>query len=184
MVVGQQGGDRAQSELLRGRLSIEQPHQENVARSRSRSLDFGRSQMIQHGSWVGAGTAIAVVWVGFWFWAFSYAYSASFFSYNLCSRLPTFIVSLMAAVAIPASALMQWRRQRRDVLPTVLNHGLATAASLCPLVIVSIVLSRLQGPCHLSGDDAMGVGIDFVMLAILGVVSIGVLTLGLAVRKR
>lgn len=47
---------------------------------------------------------------------------------------------------------------------------------LLPLAAASYLLSHATGPWRLSGDDAMGVGIDFVLLAVLAAASV----LGLA----
>ena len=127
-------------------------------------------------------TGIAgVTWIACWFWAFSFAYSDSFFLYNRHSRLPAFFAAWLGSGLIFASACFQWT-SRRPILAACLWHSVGVVASVCPLLIVSAVLARAPVPWRLSGDDALGVGIDFMVLCALGVASVVLLAVGLALR--
>jgi hypothetical protein len=123
-----------------------------------------------------------VAWLTFWLWAFSLAFSDSFFVYNRHSRLPTFTAAWLGSAGILASACSQWT-SRRPILAASLWHLVGAIASMCPLVLVSALLSRAPEPWHLSGDDAMGVGIDFLILCALGALSVVLLPVGLALRE-
>jgi hypothetical protein len=117
----------------------------------------------------------ALAWVAFWFWAFSFAYSDSFFEYDRCARGSVLAAALFGALAIPSSALLAWRQ------PSVF-HGLAAHAAgflvaVGPIVLVSLALGRVAGPCHLEADDAMGAGVDLLILVTLGVASLLALAL-------
>jgi len=118
----------------------------------------------------------------FWFWAFSLAYSSSFFSYNRHSRLPVFAAALVGAAGIFASAVVQWRAPR-SVVGACLRHAVGVAASLFPLAAVSALLHRADGPWRPSADDAMGTGIDFLLLTGVGMASLAFLASGLALRR-
>lgn len=122
------------------------------------------------------------LWMTFWFWAFSLAYSSSFFAYNRHSRLPVFAAALVGAAGIFASAVVQWRAPR-SVVRACLRHAVGVAASLFPLVAVSALLHRADGPWRPSADDAMGTGIDFLLLTGVGMASLAFLASGLALRK-
>ena len=130
--------------------------------------------------------AIFLGWAGFWFWVFSFAYSDSFFLYNRPARLPVLFAAWLGACAILASAIWQWRRQGRrrgSILAACLRHAIGVALSLCPLLVVSAVLRRAPPPWRPSADDAMGTGIDFLILCGLGIVSVAVLALALSARR-
>lgn len=118
-----------------------------------------------------AGIAIALLaWSAFAFWVFSFAYSDGFFRYSLHSRLPVFVAAFAAAVAMPCSAAWQWHRARMDRttrLRAWLGHAIGCALCLAPFVAVMSILTRLPSPWRMSGDDAMGAGIDFLMLLAL-----------------
>lgn len=126
--------------------------------------------------------ATGAVWLTFWFWAFSLAYSDSFFAYNRHSRLPVLAAALLGAGGIFASAVVQWRA-RRSVVVACLRHAVGVAASLCPLLVVSALLRRAEGRWRPSADDAMGTGIDFLLLTMVGIASVVVLAAGLAWRS-
>ena len=124
--------------------------------------------------------AALLAWSAFAFWVFSFAFSDHFFRYNLHSRLPAFVAAFVAAVAIPCSAAWQWRRActgRTTRLWAWLAHAGGCALCLAPFVVVTATLSRLPSPWRLSADDAMGAGIDFLMLLALAIVS-GILLAG------
>ena len=128
--------------------------------------------------------AVLLAWTGLAFWAFSFSYSSSFFQYSRPSRLPPFVAALLA-VLIPISGVRQWRRVRlgkTSALRAWIAHALAAAASLAPLALVAAILARAPDPWRLSGDDAMGVGLNFLGLAALGVASALILGVALAMR--
>lgn len=125
---------------------------------------------------------VSLAWIAFWFWSFSFAYSDSFFAYNPCSRLPVFGAALFGAIAVPASASLAWR-WGRSLLQTLPIHLVGLVAALSPLALVSFTLSRVRGACHLEADDAMGAGIDFLILAALGAVSLAMLLVAAFVRS-
>lgn len=133
------------------------------------------------------GAAVATLaWTTFWFWAFSFAYSDSFFVYNRHSRIPTFVAALLIAVLIPWSAALQgWRfaRSGRRGMLAILAHLGTCLVLLACLPAVSGVLRRSGPPWRASADDAMGVGIDFLMLLGLAVVSVIVLGAPVAVTS-
>jgi F0F1-type ATP synthase membrane subunit c/vacuolar-type H+-ATPase subunit K len=126
--------------------------------------------------------AAGAMWMAFWFWAFSFAYSDSFFAYDRHSRLPVFAAALLGAGGILGSAVAQWRAVR-SVVGACLRHAVGVAASLCPLVAVSALQRQAGPPWRPSADDAMGVGIDFLLLMGAGIASLAVLASGLTVRK-
>ncbi|HEX5093565.1 MAG TPA: hypothetical protein VFV84_12845 [Burkholderiales bacterium] len=134
-----------------------------------------------------AGAAIALLaWAAFAFWLFSFAYSDSYFRYSLASRLPLFVVAFAAAVAIPCSAAWQWlqvRRGRATRLRAWLTHAIACVLGLAPFFAVTAVLVRLPSRWKLSADDAMGAGIDFLMLLAMAIGSGIVLAVALALTR-
>ena len=133
------------------------------------------------------GLAIALLaWSAFAFWLFSFSYSDGYFRYSLASRLPLFLVAFAAAVAIPCSAAWQWlraRRARTTRLRAWLAHVIACALALVPFFLVTAVLVRLPSRWRLSADDAMGAGIDFLMLLALAIASGVVLAVALALTR-
>jgi hypothetical protein len=122
------------------------------------------------------------VWAAGWVWGFAFSYSNSYFSYDLCSRLPVFGAAMLGAVAIPVGAVFLWRRLA-SVVALVIGQAGVALASVAPLAGTTFVLSRIPGRCHLSGDDAMGAGINFLLLAATGVVSVGVMGVAAAIRR-
>jgi hypothetical protein len=126
------------------------------------------------------------LWTAVAFWVFSFSFSSSFFEYSLPSRLPPFLAALAGAVALPISAYWQWARARRGAsrLGAWLAHVACGALCLVPLAVTSAVMARLPSPFRLSGDDAMGVGITFLFLALAAVVSAVVLGMLMIVRRR
>jgi len=133
-----------------------------------------------------AAWATLIGWTAFWFWAFSYSYSSSFFAYNRHTRITTFVAALITAVLIPVSASIQWRgaiRGRNGFVAFGL-HALSCAAAMSLLPLVSGFLRRAERPWHLEADDAMGVGIDFLMLLGIAIASGVVLAIALVIRSR
>jgi len=133
----------------------------------------------------GAHVAVWVagaLWLSFWFWAFSLAYSDSFFEYDRHSRLPVLAAALVGAAGIFASTVVQWR-SRRSIVARCVRHAFGVAASLCPLLAVSALLRRADPPWRPSADDAMGTGIDFLLLAGAGIASVAVLGAGLGLQN-
>jgi hypothetical protein len=136
---------------------------------------------------VRCGLAIALLaWLAFAFWLFSFSYSDGYFRYSLASRLPLFLVAFAVAVAIPCSAAWQWlrvRRARTTRLRAWLAHALTCALAFVPFFLVTAVLVRLPSRWRLSADDAMGAGIDFLMLLALAIASGVVLAVALALTR-
>jgi len=126
--------------------------------------------------------ALAVVWTVLWFWTFSLAYSRSFFAYDRHSRIPVFVAALMGALGIFASAAWQWR-SRRSPWAACLRHVGSVVLSLCPLVATSALLHRAPPPWRPSADDAMGIGIDFLLLVGAGIGTLVALGGALALRS-
>lgn len=122
----------------------------------------------------------------FAFRVFSFGFSDSFFEYNLHSRLPPFLAAWLAAVAIAISGFAQWRQVRSgrtSAMRAWWFHVLAAAASLVPLLAVAAILHRAPPPWHLSADDAMGVGIDWLMLVGFALLSLVVEAVVLALAR-
>lgn len=130
---------------------------------------------------IGAGVLAGVLWVALWVWLLAFAYSTSYFEYSLCSRAPVFAAALLASITIPVGALILWRRLD-SVSGLVIGQAAVSVLSLLPLGLTSYVLARLSGPCHLSGDDAMGAGIDFILLCGTAAVSVCMLATAAVVR--
>lgn len=128
---------------------------------------------------------VALAWTGFAIWLFSFSFSDHYFKYSLPSRLPPFLAALFSALVIPVSGARQFLRVRRAQATRVqawFTHAVVTALSVLPLMLTSALLSRAPEPWKLSGDDAMGVGIDILMLfgiALLSLVVLAVLLVSL-----
>lgn len=116
--------------------------------------------------------AFLLLWVGLWFWAFSFGYSDSYFRYDPWVRLPVLGAAVWGAAALPVAAHLAWR-SRRSLLRSLAVYGGGVGSALIPLGLTSFVLSRSRGRWHLQADDAMGAGIDFLILVGLSV-AIGV----------
>jgi hypothetical protein len=124
-------------------------------------------------------------WVSFWFWAFSFAYSDGFFLYNRHSRIPIFAAALVAATLIPISAVFQCRQYDKaecSGLRSLLTHSAICLIILAALLAVFWALSRAERPWRLEADDAIGAGIDFMLL--LGIATLSIAALGVAVSAR
>jgi hypothetical protein len=126
-------------------------------------------------------------WLGFWFWAFSFAYSDSFFRYNLATRLPVLLLALGAVAVPPWSAWVVLRKAHSGAWSKVAawaSHLVVTALPLAlfwGLVTAAVLTARAFGRNAFSADDAMGVGIDFMLCAAVVVafdVAIGAWLLG------
>jgi len=134
----------------------------------------------------GAVIVAALLWAAFAFWLFSFSFSDGFFRYSLASRLPPFLCAFLAALVIPWSGARQWLRARRGEVTRLrawLVHAVTAALSLAPLMLVAALLARVRGPWKLSADDAMGVGISFLMLAAIALLSGAILALALALTR-
>ena len=138
------------------------------------------------GRWVWVRYAITILaaaaWVTSWVWLFAFSYTHSYFNYNLCSRVPVFAAALIGAILVPAGAFLVWRRCV-SVPAVVIGQVGVSFVSLLPLAATAGLVSRVSGPCHLSGDDAMGAGIDFLMLSGAAAASIVVLAIAGVVRR-
>lgn len=125
----------------------------------------------------------ALAWTGFAIWLFGFSFSDHYFEYSLPSRLPPFLAALFSALVIPVSGARQFLHVRRTQTTRVqawFTHAIVTALSILPLMLTSALLSRAPEPWKLSGDDAMGVGIDFLFLSAIAIFSILLLTVALA----
>jgi Mn2+/Fe2+ NRAMP family transporter len=125
-------------------------------------------------------------WILLALWTFSLSFSDSFFRYNLPSRLPPFLAASLGAVVLPVSLWFHWARVsggRASAAGAWLRHSLVAAASLLPLVATAFLLHRAPEPFHPSADDAMGTGIDFLILAASAIASSVLFGLVLLVRR-
>lgn len=132
-------------------------------------------------------TAALLGWSAFAFWAFSLSYSTSYFEYSLASRLPPFLAAFVGAVAIPVSVWYQLQRvgrSRHSMVRAWVMHVCTSIAAVAPLAAIAAVLSRIRGPMHLSGDDAMGVGLNFIFLTATALFSVLFLTVVLVLKHR
>jgi ankyrin repeat protein len=138
-----------------------------------------------------ASTAVArvvavaslVAWSAFWFWAFSFAYSDSFFEYNRHTRIAAFVAVLLSAILLPISAVYWWLRPSASVFWPLLGHIATSLVVLALPAAVTAVLSRADPPWHLSADDAMGVGIDYLFLLGIAIASLVVMLVAMGVRS-
>jgi hypothetical protein len=113
--------------------------------------------------------AAYAAWLGVWFWAFSFAYSGSFFSYNLATRLPVLLLTLGVVAVPPLSAWWVLRKcsggtwsKAKAWLVNLGVTALALAAFWTLMVAANLIASAF-GRRAFSADDAMGVGIDFML---------------------
>jgi hypothetical protein len=135
---------------------------------------------------LGAGLLL-LAWAALAFWTFSFAFSGSFFRWNLPSRLPPFVAAWAGATLLPVSAAWQWARVRRQACGPFEALGLhvaGAALSVAPLLLVTAVQRRMPEPWRLSADDAMGVGIDLLILLGAAVASTVLLGLALLIERR
>ena len=112
---------------------------------------------------------------------FAFSYSDSYFKYSQCSRIAVFAAALIGSAAIPAGAILVWRRFNGALSRGIAQVGVSLLA-LFPLAATSFLLSRIRGACHLSGDDAMGVGINFLLLTGIAAISVAGLAIAAIVR--
>jgi len=127
------------------------------------------------------GILASVLWLALCVWMFAFSYSDSYFKYSHCSRIAVFAAALIGSAAIPAGAILVWRRFNSALSRSLAQAGVSLLA-LFPLAATSFLLSRIRGACHLSGDDAMGVGINFLLLT--GIAAISVVGLAIAAIVR
>lgn len=131
-----------------------------------------------------------VAWAAFAFWLFSFSYSSSFFRWNLAARLGPFLGAWLAAVAFPVAAaweISRYARGRHGALVAWLRQLGWTVLAFLPFLAVTALQRRLPDPFRLSADDAMGVGIDFLILLVLAggfLCAESAALAGLAVRRR
>ena len=125
----------------------------------------------------------AIAWVAAWSWVFAFSFSGSYFEYNRCSRVPVFAAAMLGVLMIPCGAFILWSRTR-TVAALLIGQVCVAGASLAPLAAASFVLARVPGACHLSADDAMGAGIDFLVLAGVAAASVGIAAVAGATRAR
>jgi hypothetical protein len=122
------------------------------------------------------------VWLAACFWLFSFQYSSSFFRYHLDTRLPFLALSLLVVVVAPLSgywAISRVLRGRSSVVGAALRHALVSAAPVALFFGVSVVwkaLSRHSRSLMIEADEAMGIGIDFMIC--IGVVLLSYFIVG------
>lgn len=134
--------------------------------------------------WRSVGSILAgTLWLMFCAWMFAFSYSDSYFEYNRCSRIPVFAAAMIGSAAIPVGAFLVLRRFN-GVFGAIVGQIGVSGLSLVPLAATTFLLSRLPGACHLSADDAMGAGIDFLLLAVIAVFSVAATALAATVRSR
>ncbi len=90
---------------------------------------------------------------------------------------------MLGAMLLPVGAFLVWRRFD-SVSGVVIGQVGVSFVSVVPLAVTAGLLARVPGPCHLSGDDAMGAGIDFIMLSVVAAAAIAVLAIAGVVRAR
>lgn len=129
-----------------------------------------------------AVVAAGLGWTGFWFWAFSFGFTDSFFVYNRHSRIPPLIAATLAAAGIFASFIVQWRRSG-SILGASLRHVAYVVVAMVPFLLLPALLKYAPRPWRPSADDAMGIGIDFLVLTALAMASAVLLPAALAVRN-
>jgi hypothetical protein len=141
--------------------------------------------------WVLAAAYAA--WLGAWFWAFSFAYGNGFFRYNLATRLPVLLLALGAVAVPPLSAWLVLRKAAggdwSKAKAWLVNLGVTALplAAFWALMVAAVQIARAFGRKVFSADDAMGVGIDFMLCAAVVVafdVVVGVWLLGLHLYGR
>lgn len=124
-------------------------------------------------------------WAALAFWTFSWSYSSSFFEHNLVARLPPFVAALLGALALPSSAIFFWRRTRlgrTSRFRAWLGHCVGAGLSLVPLLVVATLQAQAPRSWRPSADDAMGTGIDFLILAAAAIASCALLGLVLGLQ--
>ena len=131
-------------------------------------------------------TLLIACWAGFWFWAFSFSYSDGFFLYDRYSRISISLTALIAAIFIPFSAIVQWRWYEKSKYSGVRSFLVHIATCF---VIVSVfftvfwAFAKAPPPWRLEADDAMGAGIDLMLLVVIAILSIAVFGVALAVKR-
>lgn len=129
-----------------------------------------------------AVVAAGLAWTGCWFWAFSFGFSDSFFMYNRHSRIPPLIGATLAAAGIYVSFVVQWRRSG-SILGAFVRHVAGVVVAMAPFLILPALLRRAPRHWRPSADDAMGIGIDFLVLTALAITSAVLLPATLGLRK-
>ena len=128
-----------------------------------------------------------LAWLAFWFWAFSFAYSDSFFDYNRWTRVPALLLALGAVAVPPLSAWTVLRKTHGGSWSKVTAWTVNLALTGLPLAVfwglmaAAVLIARAFGRNAFSADDAMGVGIDFMLCAAVVVafnVAVGAWLLG------
>jgi hypothetical protein len=108
-------------------------------------------------------------WIAVWFWAFSFAFSASYFWYHLPSRLTFFLLALASAAAPPLSGFWVIKRfaaHRFSAFKGCVTHLLVTAI---PVLLfwgvgsASVLIANRFGRLAFEADEAMGIGLQFLM---------------------
>jgi len=130
----------------------------------------------------GVAAFLGAGWLAIWVWAFGFRYSDSFFQYNLGARLPVFIAALIGVAVIPCCAYLQLRRFGSVIAATV-RQSICSIVATLPLVVISYALSRASGPFRLSGDDAMGAGIDLFLLICVSLISVGAVSAASFIKR-
>jgi len=127
------------------------------------------------------GILVGVLWLGFCVWLFAFSYSNSYFKYADCARIAVFAAAMLGAAVIPAGAFLVLRRLE-GALAVILWQAGVSLLGLLPLAVTNFLLSRIRGACRLSGDDSMGAGIDFLLLAAIAALSVAAAGLVAAMR--
>ncbi|MCM2256329.1 MAG: hypothetical protein NDJ94_11730 [Vicinamibacteria bacterium] len=126
--------------------------------------------------------AAGLAWTGCWFWAFSFGFSDSFFEHNRHSRIPPLIAATLAAAGIFTSFVVQWRRSG-SIQGAFVRHVAGVVVAMGPFLILPALLRHAPRHWRPSADDAMGIGIDFLVLTALAVASAVVLPAALGLRN-
>ena len=135
------------------------------------------------------------LWVVAWFWFFSFQYSSGFFRYHLDTRLPFLALSILVVIVAPLSGywwLKQFLRYRIGGVRAVVYHALVSAAPLALFGCVHaswLSLANRTGRTAFEADEAMGIGINFIVctnVVLLSYVLVGIamIVVGISRHKK
>jgi len=120
-----------------------------------------------------------LAWLASWFWVFSFGFSSSFFEFHRDTRIPVFLLALLAIAVPPLSCFWTLRRVFKKTLSPLWASLLNLAISAAPLGIfwgvlaAWIALARRAGHSAFEADEAMGNGIVYLFcVAVFGVAAV------------
>ncbi len=107
--------------------------------------------------------ALYLLWAGGWFWAFCFAYSRGFFRYHAVARSLALAGAMSVILLCPLIARRQFLRFRSGALAwgdALFRSVLLTSATWVAFWVLFIVMIKFRA---LTGDDALGVGVDLAL---------------------